>query len=186
MHKLLLAIVLCGLFCMPLFAAEYPAAEVFGGYQLLHSEDMNMHGFSGAVEGNITQNFGIVGEYGLGIKTETFSGTDVTIKEHSFMAGPRFSYRADKFRVFGHALFGGNRLSGGASVEGISAGASTTGFGMAFGGGVDFAASQRIWIRPVQFDVFRIHHSVMDVSGWGTQYRYSAGIVFKFGSKGAN
>jgi hypothetical protein len=180
----LFAIALWGLFCASLCAQEYPAAEVYGGYQLLYSEGMSLNGFTTAVEGNVSNYFGIVGEFGLGMKTVSQYGIDVSLKEASFMGGPRFSYRADKARVFVHALFGGTRISGGSSVANVNVGVSTTGFGMALGGGLDFAAGKSISIRPAQVDLIRIHQSVANVSGWENQLRYSAGIVFKLGSRG--
>jgi hypothetical protein len=160
----MLAVALFGLFCMPLFAQDVPKAEVFGGYQLLHSDDASVHGFTGAVEGNLNKNFGIVGDFGFGRKD--------SVNFITFLGGPRANYRADKFRVFGHGLFGMMRMS--------DSSASDTNFAMAFGGGVDFAANNKISIRPGQLDIMKVKYD----GGWSDVIvRYSAGIVFKLGGK---
>ncbi len=182
MKKLSLLVAFAVLVPVALNAQDFPKAEVFGGYRLIHEEDLTLHGFGVAVEGNISRNFGIVGDFGLGMKSVTEYGVDVDMKEFTFMGGPRYSYRTDKARVFVHALFGGTRVSGGSDYQGISVGASSTGFSMAFGGGVDISLSKTISIRPAQLDLLTSRWSIMGESGWGNQLRYSAGVVFKLGS----
>ncbi len=163
MRKLLLAVALFGLFCMPLFAQDAPKTEVFGGYQMLHAYDTTVNGFTGAVEGNINQNVGIVGDFGFGRK----DGANF----YSFLGGPQFSYRAEKFRVFGRALFGGAKT---AMVD------TETHFALAFGGGVDIAMNEMISFRPAQFDIVKVKYPGV----WSEAIvRYCAGVVFKLGSK---
>jgi opacity protein-like surface antigen len=170
-------------------AQDYPKAEVYGGYQLLRNaedvETVNFHGFQAAVEGNLTQYFGLVGEFGLGVNTLgqeiTGAPVDVRVKQYTFLAGPRVSYRTEKVRVFGHALFGGDRIDGGASFEGVSAGIAITPFTMAFGGGIDFSVNDRISIRAAQFDYMTSRATLLDLTAWMNQFRYSGGLVIKFG-----
>ena len=51
------------------------------------------------------------------------------------------------------------------------------------GGGVDVVVNDTISIRPAQFDLLMSRFSFEDISLWESMFRYSAGIVFKFGSK---
>jgi hypothetical protein len=102
------------------------------------------------------------------------------------MAGPRLSYRTDKFRAFVHVLGGGIRFSGGVKALGFSvAGTSTTGYALDVGGGIEFSAGKYISIRPARVDYLGSHLNFdvlgIGVSGWEKQLRYSGGIVFKFG-----
>jgi opacity protein-like surface antigen len=183
MKKLLLAVPLMLLFPFVLSAQEHSIAEVYGGYQLIHDSDLNLNGFIAAVEGNVTPSLGIVGEFGFGTKSISELGIDVSTKAYTFMGGPRLSYRADKFRAFGHVLVGGNRLSVSTDMMDMSVGASTTGFSMALGGGIDVVLNSGISIRPVQLDWLHTRFSVMGESAWENQLRYSAGIIFKLGKK---
>jgi hypothetical protein len=185
MQKILFAIALCILFSLPLCAAEYPAAEIFGGYQFIHNEDLNFNGFTAAVEGNVNKTLGIVGDFGYGQGSGPVARTGGTYNIDdtffSFMGGPRVGYRASKARVFGEVLFGGGRYdytakSGSTTVETKTG----TNFMIAFGGGLDIKASKRISIRPAQFDVIRLNGDL----AWETDYRFSAGIVFTLGSRG--
>jgi hypothetical protein len=171
MQRVLVVIAICGFLCaMPLFAADDSKAEIFGGYRLVHDEGVTLNGFTGALEANVNKAVGIVGDFGYTMK----SGTPNNLNEYTFMGGPRFSYRADKFRVFAHALVG--------DVT-VSMGSTKNNFGMAFGGGLDFSATDKISIRPVQFDLMTVRASAAGASSWGNQIRYSAGVVFKLGSK---
>ena len=44
---------------------KYPAAEVFGGYSYLraHPEDINLNGWNASVTGNVTDWFGVEGDF---------------------------------------------------------------------------------------------------------------------------
>jgi hypothetical protein len=159
MKKLLLATALLGVFCLPLCAADAPKAEVFGGYQFIRFNEINISGFNASVAGNINNTVAIVGDFGFGKKDD--------YKGYSFTGGPQLSYRADKFRVFGHFLGGGMRV------------VDQTGLAMIFGGGVDFKVANKIYIRPAQIDL--VEYRLNKV--WDHQVRYSAGVVFALGSK---
>ena len=156
------------LFSLPALAQDVPQFEVFGGYSLLNlggtGKDYGQ-GFIGAVEGNVTGWFGIVGEFGF---YDFEMGSS-----YYYMGGPRFSYRTDHVRTFGHFLFGGiNAKDDNGSI-------SDTEFGWGFGGGIDIAVNDIIAIRPAQFDVISVHTN----TGFHVDGRYSGGVVFTFGSK---
>jgi len=179
MNKLLVGLLLLSVLCIPALAEDTPKAEVYGGYQLLRHpggdgyDSYRLNGFLAAVEGNLKPFIGIVGEFGYARKawddygeTESFS---------TFLFGPRFGYRAGKVRVFAHYLLGGLRYSdtydGGDYKE--------SRFAQAIGGGLDLTVNKMISIRPAQIDLVAIKWS----DGWEKAFRYSGGIVIKFGSK---
>lgn len=162
MQKIVLAVALAGLSALPLCAQEVPSAEVYGGYQLLYNEGESVHGFTAAFEKNVTSVVGIVGDFGF-----ANDATDSGAEAYSFTGGPRFSFRTDKVKPFGHALFGLYRLAG------------SSDFLMMFGGGVDFPLSDSVSIRPAQVDLV----SSREAGTWNSALRYSAGIVFKLGSQ---
>lgn len=168
MKKLLVAVALFSLLALPAFAQETPAFEVFGGYSLQNiREGVNEtgHGFALAGEGNLSDMFGIVGEFGF----YDYDGG----KAYTFMAGPRVGYRAEKIRPFAHILFGGTNFK-----EDNASG--DTYFSLSVGGGLDVVVNEMISIRPVQFDYSPIRVTDGDYSQYMNTIRYSAGVVLTF------
>ena len=152
-------------------ADEFPKAEVFGGFSVLSvknsdlgSDRWNPVGFQVGVAGNITKNFGIVGDFGGQYKDSAHI--------YEYMGGPRVTARLAKASVFAHALFGGATIGGSADTESIS----ENGFAMGFGGGLDVNANKHFAIRVVQFDWVPVH-----ISGtwFNNQIRFGFGLVFK-------
>jgi hypothetical protein len=184
MKKLLIVVMFLGICCIPLCAQDYPKAEVFGGYGLLHESDLTLHGFDASFEGNINEYLGIVGDFGFTTKSESVYDVDVRLKATTFMGGPRFSFRSDRYRLFVHYLLGGYHLTGSTGVSGLGdIGVGETNFAMDFGGGLDISLNKRISIRPAQVDLLTIRYTdILDMNGWESKLRYSAGIVFKFGA----
>jgi opacity protein-like surface antigen len=182
---LLIALALVVLSPIVVSAQDFPKAEIYGGYMLIHEQGITTNGFLAAVEGNINKNFGIVGEFGYGADTPKGEvdgvSASVKLKEYNVLAGPRVSYRTDKYRVFAHALFGYNRMSA-SGIEDFATGASND-FAMAYGGGVDVSASKLISIRLAQVDWLITHWNIAQSSGWSGQLRYSGGVVLKLGGK---
>jgi hypothetical protein len=182
MRKFLIALTLFGLFGIPALAQDIPMGEVYGGYQFSrHPAGVDgdvpydaylLHGFLTSFEGNVKPYLGVVGEFGYNRKTWDNNWTETF---DTFLFGPRFSYRKDKFRVFGHYLIGAIRYASPAGND--------TNFGSALGGGVDFPVGQRFSIRPAQLDVVSIKWSNAGISEWENEFRYSVGFVVKFGSR---
>jgi len=190
MKKVLVALALFSLFCIPAFSQDTPLAEVYGGYQLLHdggeasdfgANESNSHGFIAAFEGNITSYFGIVGEFGYNKHTETLDDGTGSWSNASYLFGPRFGYRAEKYRVFFHYLIG--VLKSSAPEEFDSFERSYTNISQAVGGGVDIVLNEMISVRPFQIDLLSVRASDDRFSLWSNHFRYSGGVVFKFGSK---
>jgi hypothetical protein len=175
-------VAICLLFISAIAAADddFPIAEIYGGYQVLRTGGRNLSGFNSSIEWNAAENWGMVGEFGFGMT----SVSAASVKNAAILGGVRGNYRSDQFRLFIHILGGVNHVSGGTSVGVVRAGASRTGFGMVLGTGLDFNVGKKIAIRPVQVDWLAGIYDIMGGKGDGdSMFRYSAGIVFKLGSK---
>jgi len=153
-----------------LWAQESPKAEIFGGFSLLSSKDSEdserttFKGWQASVAGNLNDRFAIVGD--LGGHYKSFDGTRFSLLE--IMGGPRVTHRLDRAAVFAHALYGFARGSGG--------GSSDTDFAMAYGGGVDIKATDKVDIRIVQFDWVL----AKEESAWSkNNLRFGFGVVYK-------
>jgi opacity protein-like surface antigen len=129
-----------GTLCFPMYARDYSRAEIYGGYQLIHDDQMieditysdgsvldqykNLNGFNAALEYNLRSWIGIVGEVSHGRSSPVIENMiefapypqlrfEYKRNQTPFLFGPRFSYRQGRFRFFGHALFGGNHVDRG-------------------------------------------------------------------------
>jgi len=154
MRKILLGVFLVLL--MPLAALaqdEYPRAEVFGGYSFFRAnpDDLNLHGWNASVAGNITNWFGVEGSFSGHYGSPRvfgFSVPFVDVSSHTFMAGPKLTYRSERAAPFAHFLIGAARASTGAYGVSITDSALAT----AIGGGIDINLNDTIAIRAIQAD----------------------------------
>jgi hypothetical protein len=161
------------MFSFSAMAADYPKAEIFGGYQYTHLEGSgSANGFNFAVNGNFNDHFGIVFDLGSAYKTQF----GVKFSNYTYAFGPVLSLRANKaYTPFVHVLMGGDHAS--ASVSGVGS-ASGNGYALLAGGGVDANLNnQRFAIRVAQVD-WMLVHSDGDTSS--KNVRISTGIVVKF------
>jgi hypothetical protein len=153
-------------------AADYPKAEVFGGYQYTRLEGgVNANGWNVAVTGNLNNWFGVTGDF-----SGAYASVDsVDLKNYTYTFGPVVSLRANRaFTPFAHALVGGLHTT--ASVSGLGEG-STSGLAVLAGGGVDVNVNPHLSVRAVQVDWFLAH---VDGSTSSKNARISFGVVFKF------
>ncbi len=186
-----------------LWGQEAPKAEVYGGYsfanvQLIGSDRPNANGWNASVSVNLNRWFGLVTDFGglYGASTTTTFTfpctppcTPTTIQErfegraHTFLFGPRFSWRREKITPFAHVLLGGARLNSTTTLffplpPGFPNrfSSSSFDFALALGGGVDYNFRDR-WAWRVQTDYLQ--------SGFFTRtqndFRLSTGIVFRIG-----
>ena len=173
MKKLLFfAVILLGVSALAV-AQDVPRAEVFGGYTYLRCDTddadlaCNQHGWNASAAFNGNKWLGAVadfsGHYG---KIE-----DEDINLHSFLFGPKVTFRSEKVTPFLQALFGTSRI--GAGDE------SDWEFAMTFGGGLDINVNEQIAVRPAQVEYFTTKMG----SDFLDHFRYSAGIVFKIGKQ---
>jgi hypothetical protein len=177
-----------------------------------HSQRVNQNGWDLSVAANFSKSISLVADFSNHYGTTTPGGYNHETgvlnpigtggKGFSFLFGPQVSYREiSNVKPFGHMLFGGMRasklVSNSASSGGTGGGFGivpgplcdfylcvepATSFAMAFGGGLDVKATDRIWIRPFQADYVRAEIT----TGYGTiatqnDLRISTGIVFRFG-----
>ncbi len=181
-------------------AQDAPKAEVFGGYQFtsFDSKDaftvfgasgrQSLHGFNADFGLNLRKNISVVADFGTGFKTIPTTielvPVDVKVKLYPILFGPRFSVRSGKVTPFAEALAGFAHLSLGASALGTSYSESRNKFAMAFGGGLDVNATDRIAIRLAKFDYLMVRFTEnvggVDLSETLNNLRLSTGIVFKF------
>jgi hypothetical protein len=136
-------------------------AEVFGGYQYTRfNGGTNASGWNAALTGNLNSWFGV---------TADFSGvypSGVHFLTYTF--GPELHAHLPIVKPYVHALFGGIRAS--------ASGASTNGFDMMIGGGIDAGHGTIAW-RVVQFDWMSVRfNGVSD----NKNVRASTGVVFRF------
>ena len=172
MRKFITVALFLALCSMAAMAADYPKAEVFGGYQYTHLEGgYNGNGFNFALNGNFNDYFGITADIGASYKSQD----GVSLNNYTYTFGPVLSLRANKaYTPFVHALIGGDHASASASGLGTATG---NGFALMAGGGVDFNINRVLAFRAAQADWMLVHTGG---STSGKNFRISTGIVVKF------
>lgn len=178
MRNALLAVV-C-LLCLSALsvAQDVPKAEVFGGYSYLRfnpggGTSFNNNGWNASLTGNLNKWLGFTGDFG-----GTYNGlaTGVNSNLHTYMFGPKLTYRRDKIAPYVHVLFGGAHSSLTAAGFGSS---SSNAFSFATGGGVDYKVKDRISLRLVQLDYLNTRFA----DAHQNNFRLSTGLVFNLGKK---
>jgi hypothetical protein len=149
---------------------ERPRSEVYVGYDYVrvnsNGNSFNFNGGSGQVTYNFNRWFGVVGDLGGYYTSESFGGGII-----SYMFGPRISFRRhSRVTPFAQALFGG--------AWEIAASSQSV-FAMSAGGGVDVKISRHFAVRPVQAEYFLTRFKNTPTNQQNN-FRYSAGIVFRF------
>jgi len=137
---------------LPVMAQEASKAEIFGGYSWSGG---NFHGWNASVTGNITRRFGITADFSGHYGDELEGSILIKQDAHSFLFGPRYTFRRKRFSPFVYALFGVTRFHESATIAGQRLSVSDTGFGSALGGGLDIKVNERVAIRAFQIDYFR-------------------------------
>lgn len=202
---LLLAMLLFGV-SISANAQDHPKWEAWGTYSIFIADidvldNETLHGYGLGIQGNLSRNFGLVGEFtsnhgasgpvSIFVPGVVFLIPELDTTVRTFLFGPRISGRSKYVTVFGHALFGGatSKLrdeKGGSGFE-----ESNTEFAMAFGGGLDVNLGRHYAIRAAQFDYLPIHTDINlrllpggTVSGsdssWLHNTRFQVGFVFKW------
>lgn len=161
-------------------AQDYPKAELFGGYSYvrvnpgggINGENFPA-GWHASIAGNFKDWIGLAGDFTGSYKT--ISG--VSAKIHTFMFGPRISYRKnEKITPFAHVLFGGAKVNAGA----FGVGASDSALAIAIGGGVDAKINDHFAFRVGQFDYVMTRFDIPTVSQTQHNFAFSTGIVIRF------
>jgi opacity protein-like surface antigen len=143
-------------------AQDVPRLELFTGVSYLRGNlDANFKGFDVSAAVNANRWFGLAGDF----SGHYFEG----FKVHSFLFGPRFTYR-NRSRVSPYAnfLLGSVRL-GDSRSDGV--------FGWALGGGVDVKLRHSIAIRALDATYLQLQKDTFRSKNG----RLSTGIVWRFG-----
>ena len=156
--------------------AQTPQVEMFGGFSYLRADvggaDLNQKGWNFSVTENMNDWLGGVADFSGHYGHEA----GLNVNDHTFMFGPRFSYRKSRsFTPFAQVLVGGMRASTG--YLGISQ--PSTDFAAAFGGGLDVKVHDKIAIRVIQAE----YVVTPFLSLRQDNFRLSAGIVLQFGHR---
>lgn len=195
------------LLTMTAFAQEYPQFEVDLGYSLINFHpnaaqitSFNLNGGGGGVVYNVTPWIGIKADLtGYG----TSSGFKDAIKHlpgysgsasgnlFTYMFGPQIKKHSGKLQPFGEGLFGAAHTNAYATIlkadnQLVKGNGSNNGFAMEFGGGLDWAVSKTIQIRPVEVGYLYTHFGSNHVVGYSASqnsFKYVAGVNFTFGNK---
>jgi opacity protein-like surface antigen len=159
-----------------------PQFEIGASYSGLHVNSANYdrqrngNGGSGYVEYNLNKTLGLVADFGGYANTRT--GINDTLM--TYMFGPRFNWRHAKLNPYAQFLFGGAYVWN--SPPGLPS-TSQNAFATAAGGGLDYNWTNHISIKPIQVEYLMTQ--INSANGFGSHQndvRYSAGVVFKFGS----
>ena len=159
------------------FGVLYSGAHLNAGQ---NNSNITGNGGAGYFEYNINRWIGAVADFGGYANTKS----NIDEKLFTYMFGPRFNWRMKRFSPYAQALFGG----GEAWVNALNT--SQNSFALAVGGGVDVNLTHHIAIKPVQVEYFRTQFNSDQLGGATSNFgdhqngvRYSAGVVFMFGSK---
>ena len=174
-----------------------PVVDVFIGYSFVRfgthaaavpsgtqKESFNWHGLTGALAGNVNRWFSLVGDLGVYRIKDLPPG--ISGSAYTYMFGPQFSHRGERWTPFVHALFGAARLSD-IQVTTIPTGSSffnrsfsENAFATALGGGVDGNFNKHIGVR-----IFQVEYLLTKFTDGNNNkqnsLRASAGVVIHFG-----
>jgi hypothetical protein len=160
-----------------------PAAEVGLNYSFVHRNSeqglnhFNQNGGSGYFEYNLNRTVGLVGDLG------GYSNGNFDRKTFSYLFGPRLNWRMSRMVPYVQFLFGGAYEWGVINGTGIST--TQNGFAMAAGGGLDVNITHHIAFKPLQVEYFmsQLPQLATNLNSAQNNLRYSAGVVYRFGSK---
>ncbi len=144
------------------------------------------NGGSGYVEYNLNHVVGLVAD--LGANTiGTVNGYALNNTTFTYLFGPRFNWRLSRFTPYVQTLVGGARFSNAYDPGSASPvlGVSENSFAAAIGGGVDVRLTDHIALKPIQVEYLmtQLPSEFVNVNQVQNNLRYSAGVVFRFGSK---
>ena len=123
-----------------------------------HSRRVDYNGFETEFNQNLNRHIGIVASFSGTYHTENFVD-NVTgrqfrakVQRYDILGGPRYNWRTGAVTPFAHALFGVSYMHAKFDDLLVNCDKSDIAFAMAFGGGLDIHASDRIDVRAIQVD----------------------------------
>ena len=170
--------------------STHPAAELFLGYSYIRfrppaisgTDNFDLHGGTASLAGNVNRWFGLVGDFG-GYKVSGLpSGASASF--YTFMFGPKFSHRGNRWTPFAKFLFGDAYTKADVSTPspGFFSAASfhANAFATAMGGGLDLKLSKRIAWRVLQAEYLLTKFQDGN-NNRQNNIRLATGLVFRFG-----
>ena len=206
MKKFLVLIAVATLCTVAAVAQDVPKFEVPVGFSFVNVHpnlnpitSFNIFGGGGGFVYNVTPWIGIKADFngytqGSGLKSQLtshgFTAANVNGNVFTYMFSPQIKKHSGKFQPFGEALFGAAHSNAYAniydSINGItSASSNNNAFAMEFGGGLDYALTPHVQLRPVEVDYLYTRFGINGTSYTGNQnnFKYFAGVNFTFGGK---
>ena len=185
----LIVVILVFLLVTPAFAQDVPGWDFFGGFSLQRSNVREyfkstpiiysiqnrwetLNGWDVAATENINRWFGGTFDASGHYKTPTRLGSPNREQMHSFLYGPKFSWRTPHVVPFAHALVG--LAISNVQVTPVGPHASDLSFAFAGGGGVDLNIGSHVSARLLQIEYFHANA----LGNGQNNYRAAAGIVF--------
>jgi opacity protein-like surface antigen len=169
-----------------------PAAEVGFSYSYTRVNPggtlsgANANGGYGYVEYNVSKVFGLVADLGANHVGDA-GGVQLGNTTFEYLFGPRFNWRKSRFTPYVQVLVGGQRFSNGFDPSSTTPrlASAQNNFAAAIGGGVDFNLTSHIAVKPIQLEYLAAQVSPAggNLNFVQNNLRYSAGVVFRFGSK---
>jgi hypothetical protein len=169
-----------------LWAQEEPSKlELSGGYNYVRfninakvngqppSQTFNGNGGGGELVYNVNDWLGVLAD--VGGYWAVNSSSQAAGAALPYLFGPRVSLRRRRITPFAQVLVGGVLTSSGIETTGWQ-----SHFAMTAGGGIDVRVSKHFSVRPVQAEYFMT--KIPDgLNNRQNNFRFSAGIVFRFG-----
>ena len=206
MKKSIVVMAFSILVTMAAFGQEYPKFEVPVGFSFVNVHpdvsqitSFNVFGGGGGLVYNLTPWIGIKADFqgytqGSGLKNQLtklgYAGGQVNGNVFTYMFGPQIKKHSGKLQPFGEALFGAahSNLYGQlytAQTGLLATSSNNNAFAMEFGGGLDYALTPHIQLRPVEVDYLYTRFGVNGTNYTGNQnnFKYFAGVNFTFGGK---
>jgi opacity protein-like surface antigen len=206
MKKSLILIAVALMCTMAAVAQDVPKFEVPVGFSFVNVHpnlspitSFNVFGGGGGFVYNVTPWIGVKADFfgytqGSGLKNQLtnagYTVGQVNGNVFTYMFGPQIKKHSGKFQPFGEALFGAAHSNAYAQVYntihgGVSGSSNNNAFAMEFGGGLDYALTPHIQLRPVEVDYLYTRFGINGTNYTGNQnnFKYVAGVNFTFGGK---
>jgi hypothetical protein len=156
--------------------AQTPKGEVAGGYAYLHETDLSVPaGWFVSGGASVNNWIGIVGTATGHYKTETVGTASVEARLHTFMGGPKFTYRTNRFAPYVTLLAGGARGSAKVTAPGATATESETRFAAHTGVGLDLMVTSALGVRVGVNELY-----VRLDDDWTEEFQFMTGVVARW------
>ena len=135
-----------------------------------------MYGWGTGLAVNLSDSFAVKADISGAYRT--VENTDISAKNHNILGGVQYTKRYEAFSVFGEALGGLAMIGFGGAGD-----YSMKGFGLSFGGGVDWFFSERFgWRNQFNYMPSFLKDTESDKLRQNA-FRYQTGIVIRLGER---